>query len=255
MKGTILFVAMHFMLSHKTHANKFIEKDSLLREKSKIKQNYLNVLDGGQIGVLSNGNLRSTTNILKFNVGHPKKFYLPFYLNVGANINLSTPRVIVNENAAVDLLNNMGGVVNFGVNGTVLVNQKSRTTRFYSSYHFALKSIAGIAKEDALSEKFLSKVISVGIAVKSEAWNPTDPNKKGSFWIKNSISISDNPSASITKLWGENANDIFISHSLEAAIKLNGGIDLKFSLFHFLNNRNLTLIDSPVMKLGTNVQF
>jgi len=234
----------------------YFDKDSTnYLNKYNAMPSFLNIFDGGNIGVLSNGNLRSSTNIFRFNVGNKKKFHLPFYLNVGANINLSLASKIINENAAFNLLSDMGGLINFGINGKIEIKVNSRTTQLFSTYHTALKSINGIGREDALAERFLSKVIGLGFVVKSKAWNPNNPRGKGFFWLKNSFSVSDNPSQSVEKLWGEDVNDIFLSHSLEAGIHIDGGMDINFSLYHFLNNKNIGLIDSPIMKLGTNVQF
>lgn len=256
MKGIVLFMASHFLLSYNLVASFSCEKDTLdYLQKRNSASSYLNIFDGGNIGVLSNGNLRSSTNILRFNVGNKRKFYLPFYLNVGANINLNVAGQIVNENAAFNLLNDMGGLVNFGVNGKIKIKAKSRSTQFFTTYHLALKSINGIGREDALAERFLSKVLSLGFIIKSKAWNPNNPKGDGYFWVKNSMSISDNPSQSVEKIFGEEVNDIFLSHSLEAGIHINGGMDINFSLYHFINNKSVILIDSPIMKLGTNVQF
>ena len=212
-----------------------------------------NFLKGGHVGILSNGMIRSSTNLFRFNVGHPRKYFLPFYLNLGANVDIKLSENVLNETAAFDLLNNMGGLLNFGVDGNVPVKLKSRTTSMKVTYQMALKSINGFGREGSGGQRFLSQLISTGLLIKSTAWNPNNPKQKGEFWVKNTIGISLNPSEVIIQMWGDEVDDTFFNHTFETGLVLQDGLNLKFTYYQFINNRDVVLIKAPSFKFSANV--
>ncbi|NNL90859.1 MAG: hypothetical protein HKO66_01370 [Saprospiraceae bacterium] len=213
----------------------------------------VNILDGGNIDFLSNGFLRSSTNIFKFNVGNPKGIYLPFYLLVGANVDIKLDDNNINASTAFDMLNNMGGLINFGIDGRVPVKTKYRHTKLDVVYQLAVKSINGYVDEKNIDERFLSKMFLVGFLVKSRAWNPDSPKQFGEFWIKNGITLSGNPSEVVKDIWGNYTNPQFVSHILEAGLLLRGGLNLKFGFYQFLNNKEVNFIDGASFKISANV--
>jgi hypothetical protein len=197
--------------------------------------------------------LRSSTNIIRFNVGNPDKFNIPFYFLIGANVDMNVNENLINESTAFDILNNMGGFLNFGVDGLLPIRLNSDISKMELSYQFALKSIDGLVYETGQTERFISKMFLLGFTFTSVAWNPNKPKQSGKFWIRNAISSSLNPSDKVKLLWGKTVQTLFLSHLFETGLILRDGIKIKFGFYHFLNNRNIKFIDGPSFKLSADI--
>ena len=213
------------------------------------------ILQSGNIDLYSNGYLRSSTEVFHFNVGNPEKFYVPFYFLVGANVDIDSEDKLRNEVTAFDLLNNMGGYLNVGVNGRIKTKLKSQVSQLHLIYQVAFKSISGYTFETGNNEKFLSKMFMTGMNFSSKAWMPEQSNSEGQFFIRNALAVSLNPKDKIKAFWSDQINSTFVSYIFEAGLQLKNSLNLKFVYYQFINNTNYEFIDGPGFKLTADVRL
>lgn len=243
------------MCVNTTIAKSFL-RDSLRERHTDTNTNNSSFLNQNDLEFISNGFIRSATEVLKFNVGHPEKFNIPFYLIVGANVNIKNQNTFNNSLAIFDLLNNMGGLFNFGVNGVIPVIKKANHVNVSCTYQAGAKSINTIISEKNSNNRHLAYFGLVGIKISATAWQSSSSKSvPGSFWIKNVLGYTHPNHDNIFNVWPELNHSFFINHIFEAGLNLTDGIHLKLGLYQFLNNRDTPFVNEAQYKITAKMQL
>ncbi|MDA8693101.1 hypothetical protein N9L92_03495 [Saprospiraceae bacterium] len=216
---------------------------------SYMKSESLEVLNEENIDFFSNGFIRSTTNIFNFNLGHPEKFYVPFYLLLGTTADVFNNDRFINEDMVFDMLNANGGLINGGYKISIPLNANKAPLRVYAMNQLSVKSITGIIFESGEKETFVSYMGNIGVMIQVDAWNPEDKDNQGRFWLHTSTSISANPKDELRSLFSENINPYFLAVHIESGISLSHSINIKGGYFRFINNQNIIGFDQGHFKL------
>lgn len=207
---------------------------------------------GGNIDFISSGLLRSSTNVLLLNLGNPNKFYLPFYLLVGATTDIFKDGNQLNESSLSDLLNNYGGFVNFGINGKSIIESFESHSQLYITYQMGAKTITGISEDAQVNASFLSKMFNVGLMYHTLAWQPDDPNQYGRAWFKSYLSLSHNPCDKIQSMFGVNTESTLYGANFEGGVELEDFVSLRFGYYKYLNNHHIPFFDEGLFKLAAD---
>lgn len=210
---------------------------------------HLKILDEENIDFFSNGFIRSTTNIFRFNLGAPDKFNLPFYLLLGTTADVISQDRFVNEEMTFDMLNVNGGLINAGYKLSLPFSENSKPTQLFLMHQLSAKSVNGIRYESGEKKSFLSYMTNVGVMLHAKAWNPNNDNERGHFWIMTTTSISKNPSDVIRQLLAESTSPYFIAIHIESGINLSDSINVKGGYYRFVNNQNVDGFSSGQFKL------
>ena len=225
------------------------QSSRVLLDTSYIKSDHMELLTEENIDFYSNGFIRSTTNIFKFNIGNPDKFYLPFYLLLGTTADVVSTDRFVNEEMAFDMLNSNGGLINAGYKLSVPLSEPEQYSQFFLMHQLSAKSITGILFESGEKKSFLSYMGNIGLMLQVKAWNPDDSNNKGQFWLLTSASISKNPKEEIQNLFASTINPFFYAVHIESGITLSEGINIKGGYYRFINNQQVGGLDRGQFKL------
>lgn len=197
------------------------------------------VLSEENIDFFSNGFIRSTTNIFEFNVGHPDKFNVPFYLLLGTTADVVSQDRFINEEMTFDMLNANGGLINAGYKLSLPLTSPSEYGQLVFMHQLSMKSISGVIFESGEKKTFVSYMGNLGMMLKVKAWNPEDENNNGQFWIYGATSLSANPIEELKALLSEDINPYFIAVHIESGITLSDGINIKGGYYRFVNNQNV----------------
>lgn len=207
---------------------------------------------GGNIDFISSGLLRSSANVLLINVGHPRKFHLPFYLLIGATTDLYQDSSSLNESSLADLLNNHGGFINFGINGHSPIKKYSRKSALFLTYQAGGKSISGVNLEMQEHIGFLSKMLNLGLMYHTVAWKPGQPREQGRAWIKSYFSISKNGVEEMKGLFGSTSQATLYGFNFEGGVELENYINIRFGYYEYLNNQHIPVFQEGVFKLAAD---
>ncbi|HLP64741.1 hypothetical protein [Flavobacterium sp.] len=206
------------------------------------KQKSYEFFSGGNIDYISGGLIQANTQLFKINIGEPKKFYMPFYVVVGADKETgSDTDADANKSTSVNLLSANGGYLNLGLHG----NWSPKWLSFgdYSKislvYQLGAKSIIGNDMVTNERVNLFSGIGNVGFLLQTAAWNPDDIENIGMAWVQCAFSNTLNDNEKIKKIYGENVNRHFYGLNVEAGVEIEKYINLRFGYYSYFNNNDI----------------
>jgi hypothetical protein len=209
----------------------------------------IQVFTDENIDLFSNGIIRSTTNILNFNIGRSDKFYLPLYLAIGTTADLIPKDNFLNEELIFDLLNINGGLINGGYKLSLSMIPSDGYAQLNFIHQLSAKSISGVNFETSDKDSFLSFMGVFGLMLYVNAWSPDEKNQNGHFWVNTSLSISKNPQEVLENLLRKKVNDMLLALQIESGINLSEDINIKVGYYRFMNNLHIEGFDVGQFKL------
>lgn len=224
-------------------------KSEKQKDTTSTTQKPVQVLADENIDLFSNGIIRSTTNILNFNIGHPDKFYLPLYLAIGTTADLIPKDDFLNEELVFDLLNIKGGLINGGYKLSLPMITSKGYAQLNFIHRLSVKSISGVRFETSDKESFLSFMGVFGLLLYVNAWNPDEKIQEGYFWINTSLSLSKNPQETLQNLFREKLNHMLLAYQIESGVNLSEDINIKVGYYRFANNLHIEGFDVGQFKL------
>lgn len=207
----------------------------------------------GNLDFISNGFIRSSTNIITINLGDPDKFHLPFYFLMGTTTDILNEVQELNETTVSDLLNKKGGFINFGIDAISPLYDLSDHSQLKLIYLLGAKTVTGFDLEKNTNESFLSTMVSLGFLLETTAWQYSTPNQHGKAWIKFYISGSKNDENKMQGFFGQDLNHYLFGSNLEGGIQLDGLMDISFGYYSYLNNQHISLFKKRFLKLSANM--
>ena len=249
----ILFIVA-FLYSSESTASSYSTteiKDSLTSKQTTSNHSSLEWLNNGKVNYTTNGFLRSTANIINIQLGHPGKFSIPVYLMMGANLDVQSSNNLLNEETIFDILNNYGGLINVGINNHHTILNFQPYSKFTITYQLGVKSIEGFDRDSAQKLNFLSKVGSIGFALKSKVWTPDQPSNQGISWISIHISHVSNPAEKMEALFGKPTPlNIW---QWDVGLGIEFGEFLKFNIGYQEVITTTSLLNQDIIKLSANL--
>jgi hypothetical protein len=197
---------------------------------------------GGNIDYISSGLIQANAQLLKINIGEPKKFYMPFYIMAGADKETSAETdTDVNKSTSVNLLSANGGYLNLGLHGNWSPNKLSfgDYTKISLVYQLGAKSIIGKDQLTAERVNLLTGITNIGILFQTAAWNPDDPDNIGLAWCQFAFSNTFNNDEKIKQIYGNEVNKHFYGINIEAGVEIEKYVNLRFGYYSYLNNKDI----------------
>ena len=252
---TKLFLVIIGLISTQLSFSQIIDVDY-----SKKGQNFIENEDEKPVEILgrsfvdffNNGKMQGTAQLMKINIGEKDKFYIPFYLFLGASGDgLGTPEL--NENTVANLLNPIGGIFNGTFNGrNNLYKSESGITSLKIAYQLSGKLINAQDSLTGVSSFLGSGYGNVGLFFQTGAWEDGDSENMGVFWIQAKITSSFGfQQEQLENIFGNETKDnYFIGYSFDLGLEINNRVNLKIGAYQYKNNQNIELLNKPVFKFS-----
>lgn len=210
-------------------------------------------LKNGFFDILSDGNVQASARLLRLNIGEPNKFYLPLFIYTGASGNTFGENKL-NKTTVSNLLNPIGGTLNISFNGLQNLVSKSETslTKLRFAYQFGGRLINGTDSLTNENLNFFNGQGNIGLFFQTGVWEPENTDNMGVFYVQLKATGSISSKENLQKLFGANniENNFFYGYSLDAGIELNQVINVKLSVYQYLNNTNISLLKNPIVKFS-----
>ncbi len=223
-------------------------------DSTKNEDKAVEILGKSFFDIFTNGNLQGTAQLLKINIGEPDGFNVPIFFLAGASGNgFSLESDKKNENTISNLLNPIGGLFNGTWMGFYPFHtSKSGITSLKVSVQISTKLLTADDSVSNDSEFLLSGYGNLGVFFQTGAWESTDKNNIGVFWIQAKAAASVFFSGGDLKnIFGsalESKN--FIGYSVDGGLAINKRINLKFGIYQYVNNQSLEILKKPVWKFS-----
>lgn len=256
MKKYVLF--MLTMVGTLTLRGQIIDIDySDSRQEIAQENRKVEFLKNGFLDFLSNGNVQASARLLKLNIGEPGGFYIPFYVYTGAAGNTFGENKL-NETTVSNLLNPIGGTINASFNG--LANLWSfgegSITKLRFAYQAGLRNVNGTDSLTGKNMNFFNGLGNVGLFFQTGAWKDTDTDNMGVFYVQAKATASLSSKGNLQALFGPGIDDgLLMGYSLDAGIEIDKVINLKASVYQYMNHTDVNLLREPVVKFSIDYSF
>jgi len=196
------------------------------------------------------GQLQTTAQFLKVNLGEPQGFYVPIYLLVGATSgDFGADKV--NKGTILGLVNSTGGVVNLSGNFYAnLYKSKSGITNLKFSTLAGAKVVSG---RDSTSGGQLKPAafIESGLYFQTGAWaDGTDYQDGGVFWIQARYALIAMSQDDLKTFFGNNQGQMPSGPKIEMGIFIKDRVNVKLSFYKAITGKDIPTLGDSQFRIG-----
>ncbi len=235
-------------------------KDSLTPSgnfRSNTKWSYKpEILTSGFIDVTSTGQVNASARLLRLFIGEPggKGIPVSIYSGVSSNSfqNQQFGGVRTNEQLGNNLINPLGGLINFSMEGLFLINKKNyRVTASGLIYQFGARLLSGY-RAGAITDpgtgrpvNFLNSLGAGGIYFQTGAWEKNNSRNMGIFWLTGRYIISNSGKEPLRTIFPKLLHEgLFQAWSAGWGIDINNFVNIKMLFYKYMNKPSEELADS-----------
>ncbi|WP_285056593.1 hypothetical protein [Pedobacter ginsengisoli] len=196
------------------------------------------------------GQLQTTAQAVKVNIGEPDAFYLPLYLLVGATSgDFGTNEL--NKNTVLSLINPTGGVLNLSSNLYLKIfSSKSDITSLKFTTLFGGKLVSGRDVTNASALLKPAGFVDAGLYFQTGAWEEdTGYQDGGVFWLQARYGIIGMSKSDLSSYFGNTAS---VPHGpkIELGILVKNKVNIKLSYYKAVGTTNIPTLDKNQFRLA-----
>ena len=210
------------------------------------------ILSGGFIDIIQNGQMNASARLFRLFIGEPGKFQIPvsLYTGVSAN-NLSYNRQ--NEEFVLNLINPGSGIFNlcFDGNNTIL-GKKSEFTSLQIQYQAGFRFLTFFNRNIQKNITFFNSINAFGLTFVTGAWERNKPGNMGIFWLNIRGLFSGNPRTVLKEIFTEPVSGKLFGYSAGIGMEISQALNVKIFYFRFLNNTEIPAFAQPFLQLSFN---
>lgn len=203
------------------------------------------------------GQIQTTTQALKINIGEPTKLYLPIYLLVGATSgDFGSDQL--NKSTILGLINPTGGLLNLSTNlYKTLVQSESKISSIKLSLLGGAKLLTGRSTTTNNSKANIGFFADGGITLQTGAWT-ADPEGDGTSeykdggiaWLQLKYSYMNLSKDDLKDLFGQMVTDTPHGPRIEFGIYIKDRVNIKLSYFKTAVNTNIPTLNDSQFRLA-----
>jgi hypothetical protein len=216
----------------------------------KIEASKPEILSGGFIDILQNGQMNASARLFRLYIGEPGKFQLPVsvYTGVSANNFSNSP---ASEDILLTLINPGTGIFNMCFDGnTKLTGGRKKLTTFLLQYQAGLRFLSAYNRISLVNTTFFNLVSGAGFTFITGAWEKNKTTNLGAFWLNLRALYSNSPRAILKDFFAAPiATDMF-GYSAGMGIEISQALNVKVFYFRFLNNQEIAAFTQPFLELS-----
>lgn len=223
-------------------------------EKTGIKSFYNakpDVLKSGFIDINSFGDMQASAQFLKFYIGEPGVFSIPFIIYTGTVGNpLSTEGL--NQNTISNILNPIGGLVNgsFDSEFNLLASDTYKYTKLKAAVQFGGKLLNATDSLTNEKKSFGSFYANAGFRFQTGAWSDDDTDNIGMFWFQGKAFLNYADEDIFNKVFNNTLSPLQYGFQADMGIFINKVVNIKLNMSQFLTSDINPLTQKPVFKLS-----
>jgi hypothetical protein len=210
------------------------------------------ILSGGFIDIMQNGQMNASARLFKLYIGDPSKFQLPLsiYSGVSAN-NFHTGQS--SDDIVLALISPGTGFFNMSFDGTSrIVGNKKNITSLHIQYQTGFRFLSVFNPVAYQNTVFSNLISGLGITFITGAWERNKPANIGAFWI-NFRGLYSNSAASVfSEFFTMPVKNNVLGCSGGLGLEISQTLNVKIFSFHFLNNQELPAFSQAILQLSFN---
>jgi hypothetical protein len=198
----------------------------------------------GFIDVLNNGQINASARLIRLFVGEPGKFAIPLSLYSGVSANNFQAQAQIgiksNDHLVNNFINPLSGLVNLSVDGIVYFKKTEKITKTGFIYHFGEKILTGFKTGQITNPQtgnpvnFLNSFGSLGIYFQTGAWERSNNQNVGIFWLTyRFIACYTNPKQIKAFLPDINTNGFYNGSCIGGGVEINNVVNLKVLYYKY----------------------
>jgi len=210
------------------------------------------ILSGGFIDIVQNGQMNASARLFRLFIGEPGKFQVPvsLYTGVSAN-NLSYNRQ--NDEFILNLINPGSGIFNLSFDGSnTLFGKKEKLTSLQIQYQAGFRFLTFFNKNIQRNITFFNCINTFGLTFITGAWERNKPGNLGIFWLNFRGLFSGNPAMVLKEIIGEPVSGKLFGYSSGLGMEISQALNVKIFYFRFLNRTGIPAFNQPFLQLSFN---
>jgi hypothetical protein len=210
------------------------------------------ILTGGFIDIIQNGQMNASARLFRLFIGEPGKFQIPvsLYTGVSAN-NLSYNRQ--NDEFILNLISPGSGIFNLSFDGNnTILGKKQKFTSLQIQYQAGFRFLSFFNKNIQRNTNFFNSINTLGLTFITGAWERNKPGNMGIFWLNIRGLFSGNPEMALNEILGQPVSGKLFGYSAGFGLEISQALNVKIFYFRFLNNRDIAAFTPSFLQLTFN---
>ncbi|MEO8403121.1 MAG: hypothetical protein ABI480_00945 [Chitinophagaceae bacterium] len=212
---------------------------------SKPKNIKPEIFTSGFIDIINSGQINASARFIRLYIGEQGKFAIPLSIYSGVSANNFQGRQFFsvlpsNDMLITNLINPLGGLVNFSIEGVLFFNKHPAITRSGLLYHTGEKILTGY-KIGPVNDpstgnpiNFFNSFVSTGAYFQTGAWERNDAKNAGIFWFATRYLIYyTNPKQLKRVMPIVQSNGIYDGYSLAWGLEIDNIMNLKILFYKY----------------------
>lgn len=217
-----------------------------------IKSQKPEILTGGFIDIIQNGQMNASARLFRLFIGEPGKFQVPvsLYTGVSAN-NLSYNRQ--NDELLLNLINPGSGIFSLSFDGNnTIIGKKQKFTSLQIQYQAGFRFLSFYNRNSQKNLSFFNSINGFGFTFITGAWERNKPGNMGIFWLNIRALFSGNPEMILKEILGQPAPGKLFGCSAGLGMEISQALNVKIFYFRFLSNKDIPAFTQPFLQLSFN---
>jgi hypothetical protein len=216
-----------------------------------VEEKKLELFGRGLLDFGSEGQLQTTAQVIKINIGEPNKFNLPIYLLVGS-INGDIGTSNLNKSTVMSLINPVGGTLNLSTNYLInLYKSNSEITQIRLSGLLSGKLITGRNYSTSEPISNTSAYFDSGLYFQTGAWEENEGYKDGGiFWAQAKYSVSYLTDENLQSYFGNNISSFPHGPRFEIGCFIQNRVNVKLSYYKAIGGDDIPTLDNSQFRIA-----
>lgn len=217
-----------------------------------IKSYQPEIFTNGFIDILNNGQVNASARLIRLMIGEPGKVAIPLsvYSGVSANnfqtLNSGIISSKTNDQLITSFINPLSGMINLSIEGVIFLKRREAITKTGILYHLGERVLTGYysgAVNDVRTGRpfnFLNSFASTGLYFQTGAWDRTNKQNPGLFWIAIRSHFTYTRAEMLKKFLPDIlTNGIYSGFSMAFGVEIKNLINLKAIYYRYLKHPEL----------------
>ncbi|MBC7947928.1 MAG: hypothetical protein H7Y42_08620 [Chitinophagaceae bacterium] len=221
------------------------------------------IFTNGFIDILNNGQMSASARLIRVYIGEPGRFAVPlsFYSGVTANNfqqQVSIGGVRSNDHLFHAFINPLSGLINISSEGKFYFSNALSVSRLGFLYQVGEKILTGYKVGPAMNPStgrpinFLNSFFSAGLYFQTGAWEKTNHEEMGIFWLLCRLHICySSPFILKDFLPGILTNGVYSGYSAGFGVEINNLVNIKLIFYEYIKPLELDY-SQPVYQFSFN---
>lgn len=210
------------------------------------------ILSGGFIDIIQNGQMNASARLLKLYIGEPGRFQVPVSVYTGVSAN-NTGNNKINEELVHNFINPGTGFFNISFDGSNrLAGHRDKLTSLQLQYMAGMRILSATNYLTQKAVSVFNNIETLGISFVTGAWEKNKTGNMGVFWLNGRAIFSVSPQNVLDDIFNPAIKNNMLGYSLGMGIEISQAVNIKLFYYRYQTRQKTQSFDPPFFQASFN---